>query len=240
MFWPNIQFKLGEVDFFLGKMRQSVIPARDRPELQDYYASSISSPGTIVATVWQPHLYYYFDAFLAATRSIPDIIQAWYGWDTRVWQGQQLPPQERDRRKQFQKEFTSLYTQFSKHPLSRARNITVHRGGTPPVEVEVMGQWGVVYQGGPTQHIPSADIPPEVGRRDPTVPVGPGSIRLLEPAASDFLLRERCGDGSIQTYPLFSTCEDYKNAAYTLVGETQKLITRVHGDARLTPPPQSS
>ena len=79
MFWPNIQFKLGEVGFFLGKMRQSVIPAHDRPELQDYYAASASSPGTIVATVWQPHFYYYFDAFLAATRSIPDIIQAWYG-----------------------------------------------------------------------------------------------------------------------------------------------------------------
>lgn len=41
---------------------------------------------------------------------------------------------------------------------------------------------------------------------------------------------------AIQTYPLFSTCEDYKNTAYTLVGKTQTLITRVHGNERLTPP----
>lgn len=238
MFWPNIQFKLGEVGFFLGKMRQSVTPARDRPELQGYYAS-YSSPGTTVVTLWQPQLYYYFDAFLAATRSIPDIIQAWYGWDARVWQGKQLPPWERDRRKQFQEKFRPLYTQFSEHPLSRARNITVHRGGTPPVEVKVTGRWGVVYEGDPTQHIRSTEIPPEVARRDPTVPMGPVPISPLEPAVSDFLLRERRGD-NIHTYPLFSTCEEYKNVAYSLVEETQKLITNVHGDERLTPPPQSS
>jgi hypothetical protein len=100
-FWPKIQYKLGEAAFFLGKMRQALTPAQDRPELQDAIETAKSSPGAVVVTQWQPHLYYYFDAFLAATRSVPDIIQAWLGCDPRPWV-KRLPPEEQARRKQFQ------------------------------------------------------------------------------------------------------------------------------------------
>jgi hypothetical protein len=235
--WASIQFKLGEADFFLGKMRQVLIPAHNRPELRASYKALASSPGTIIVTNWQPQFYYNFDAFLAATRSIPNIIQTWCGWDARAWQGQRLPLEEKTRRKRFQEGFSPLYTQFSQHPLSRARNITIHRGGTPPIDVEVTGQWGIMHQGGPTQHIPLADIPPAVARRDPTLPTGPVPLLPLEPTPEDFFLRDVRPDGSIQTPSLFPTCEDYlKNTAYGLVGEAEKLRIRVHGSEWLTPP----
>jgi hypothetical protein len=75
----NGGYKVREAAFFLGKMRQALTRAQDRPELQDAIENAKSLPGAVVVTQWQPHLYYYFDAFLAATRSVPDIIQAWLG-----------------------------------------------------------------------------------------------------------------------------------------------------------------
>jgi hypothetical protein len=215
-------------------MRQALTPAQNRPELQDAIETAKSSPGTVVVTQWQPRLYYYFDAFLAVTRSVPDIIQAWLGWDPKPWV-KCLPPEEQARRKQFQDQFRPLYTEFSQHVVSRARNITIHRTGTPSVELFITGRWGV-YGGGPLHHIPLAEIPPEY--LNPDAPVGPIPAVPLEPCANDFSLKEVGTDGCIQLHTLFPTCKAYLDAAHDLVGKAGNICARVHGRQPLTPPPQ--
>jgi hypothetical protein len=234
-FWPNIQYKVGEAAFFLGKMRQVLTRAQDRPELQDAIENAESLPRAVVVTQWQPHLYYYFDAFLAATRSVPNIIQAWLGCDPRPWV-KRLPPEEQARRKQFQDQFRPLYTEFNQHVVSRARNITIHRTGTPSVKPIITGRWGV-YRGGLLNRIPLVEIPPKY--LNPAAPVGVIPTKPLELRAEDFSLKEVGADGCIQLHPLFPTCEAYLDAARDLVGKAGNIDARVHGGQPLTPPPQN-
>jgi hypothetical protein len=243
MFWARIQFKLGEGKFFLGMMRQALTPARNRPDLREAVATA--PLGTNVVSVWQPRFYYYFDAFLAATRSLPDIIQVWQGLDPLALSSRapkavkswvlQLSEDERARRQAFQNQFHSLYQKFRRHPMSQARNLVIHREGTPNIDVEVVGEWGT-YQGGPTHYLPMVEIPPDVAARDPKAPVGPVLAIPLEPTPDNFFLRKVHPNGRVQRHPLFPTAENYLEVAYDLVGKADGIAAKVHGGQPLTPP----
>ena len=72
----GIAFKLQEADFYRGKICQVLVPASTGSNPHAYYVSS-----TISVRQWAPDFYYYFDAFLAAARSIDYVVQATFGVD---------------------------------------------------------------------------------------------------------------------------------------------------------------
>jgi hypothetical protein len=233
--WNGVEFKQGEAEFFFQEMTQDLIPASARPGLRAY-AAYFSSPGTIVGNLWQSRFYYHLDAFLSAVRSIPDIIQACFGCDPRVqsWVDQ-LPPTEPDRRKRFQAQFLPTYLAFNRLSLSRARNMTLHGAGTPPVTVEVSGRWGV-HRGGPTHSIPIADSPRGTIGSDPNeyVPVISSPVMPLEPRQTDFSVSDNTG----AVVRLFPACTEYVKEARELIRSAQAIAQEVHGTQPLTPPPQ--
>src|SRR5438552_225668 len=112
--WQGIDFKLEETDFFLDRMGKVLVPRRyTDPTWHPAYGHG--------GAIWQPDFYYYLDAFIAAARSVPDIIQKCFGWDDKSkdkWP-EPLEPDEIDRRKRFQVEFRDLYRNVSDLPLSR-------------------------------------------------------------------------------------------------------------------------
>jgi hypothetical protein len=65
--WQGVEFKLAEAEFFLDRMGKVLLP----PQFTDptwHPANGFS------VTKWQPDFYYYPDAFIGATRSVPDVI----------------------------------------------------------------------------------------------------------------------------------------------------------------------
>lgn len=238
MSWAGVAFKLEQAFLFQGEMVQDLIPVSARPEMQSYLLH-MPSPVTIVGNMWQQRFYHHLDAFLQAARSVPDVIQAWFGVDDRrlrAWVNR-LEPGERDRRKKFQEEFRPLYMTFSNHPLSQARVESMHRSGTPPVRVRVTGLWGVSYDGGPNQPVPIASLPPDLG--DPAMPAVPDPAITLVPRPDDFSFVEGLPDGRVQTHPLFPLCQKYLQDAQALVEQARKIADQVHGGQPLTPPPRA-
>jgi hypothetical protein len=226
--WAGIEFKLGEAQFFLEWMSKILMPARlNTPAFAEH-----------ATTQWQPDFYYYLDAFLGATRSVPDVIQKCFGDDNlskEEWP-QPLDAEETARRKSFQDEFKSLRRDFNKLLLSRVRVGTFHWLGVPPVQTKARVWLGQEYTGGPLEFIPSAasrQLPPET---DPAVVVIAGKPLPVEPSWQDFTLEIPQGDGTTQSSPLFEECRTYLRAAKELVKESKKICGREHSGGKLTPP----
>lgn len=69
--WRGVDFKLAEARFFLSEMGKDLeSPVTRYPQL-----AAIAATGANVAHPWQERFYYHLDAFLAAARSVPEIIQ---------------------------------------------------------------------------------------------------------------------------------------------------------------------
>jgi hypothetical protein len=239
MSWAGVDFKLGEAGFFL----LEEMPRDLRPTRNSHTAALAATGAMVMGKLWQPRFYYHVDAFLAATRSIPDIIQAWFGLDPNAkihpkqepWKSwlPSLNPGEQDRRDAFQAQFRQLYRTFNQHPMSRARNVTIHWSGMPSVEVVVISQWGIVYgppggiyQGSPTQSIPLIDQRLEPTGGDPAkiVPLISAPPIPLMPSLNDFLVKVVDSSGTVQTCQLFPLCQEYLQAARDL------RENRVHHD----------
>jgi hypothetical protein len=170
----------------------------------------------------------YLDAFLSATKSVPEIISTCFGEDTpnkemQAW-WKALPDEEKERRKEFAKQFKPHHKAFSDLPLSEARNISEHRRGYADVTVTISGRWGVTHVGTPTQPVPSAELP-KIDR--------PESAFLGRPAP----IRPTWNGFTINGQGLFPACEEYRQAANALVATARVIVERVHGDKPLTPPP---
>ncbi len=184
--------------------------------------------GAIVDRGQQRALYPHFDAFLAATHAIPSIIQTCFGHDDYKklrswWDG--LSADERARRKQFEQRFVTAAAPFHAMPLSTARHLSVHRRGYPDVSVRCSGHYGIVYVGGPTQHVPTAEAPPPI---NPQMPVM-GHAVPLELRPDDVTI-----DGG---KPLLTVCHEYFEAAGLLIQKAREIAQQVHGSAVVTPPP---
>jgi hypothetical protein len=206
------------------------------PGMQAYVHMN-SSPGTIVSSLRQNHIYHHFDAFIQAARSIPDIIQWQFGLDRcapKAWKDT-LSTQELERREKFQKEFEHDFKQFRDLPLSKVRVTTMHRTGIAPVQVALTGSWGVVYRGGPTQSLPLVDQRPSPIGSTPAeyVPVIQSPTMPLEPKTDDFWVE---GLGGTR-HPLFPECQTYLKAVETLIAKARTLDQRIHDGAPLSEPP---
>jgi hypothetical protein len=164
--WAGVELKADHAAFFLERMERALAP----PERTQSNVAMEAS-GAVIGTNWQRSLYAYLDAFLAMTRSVPEVTEAYFGADEgskvmRDWLGG-LAPDEQDRRKQFSKAFKNARDAFRKRPLSQARNISVHRTGVVPAEVVIRGRFGVSYAGSPLERVPEAEFRSVATGEDP-------------------------------------------------------------------------
>src|SRR5579883_1741613 len=155
--WAGIELKLQHARFFLDEMGKALLPPPRTP-----MSVALESSGAIATTAWQHEFYPLFDAFLAMARSIPELVSACFGADQgskemKTW-FRALVTAEQTRRKKFSAAFEPFHAAFRALPLSTARNISLHRSGIAPVEVNITGRFGVSYTGTPVEHIPSSEI----------------------------------------------------------------------------------
>ena len=152
--WAGPDLKSVYAFFHFSKMQRALEPERD-----GNYAAQ-EAMGTIVDSGWQRSFGPYFDAFLSAARSIPDIIECCFGTDKQMsWWIKTLPPDEQHRRNRFSKEFSDTRQAFALLPLSNARRTSVHRRGYAPYEFKIAGRFGLTYAGSPTKSVPLSETP---------------------------------------------------------------------------------
>jgi hypothetical protein len=216
--WAGVGLKVEHAMFHYQRMVQSLEP----PD-QTYAAQEAA--GAIVDTGWQRSLYAHFDAFLSATRSLAEIVKCCFGFDDhrtmKDW-FDLLPAEEKDRRRQFWKQFQVHYARFCGSPLGAARRVSEHRIGYPPVTVTISGMFGVTYTGGPASRVPISETrqhiePPFMSRPIP--------------------VRPNWADFDIEGQNLFRACEDHLNSASALMTEARRIAEQVHGTHSLTHPP---
>jgi len=230
--WQGIEFKVEEGRFFLEQMSKVLVPL--------WLTDGTWHPAYgVSAARWQPDFYFYLDAFIGATRSIPDVIQKCFGWDKYSedeWP-KPLDTDEIDRRNKFQAEFTNLYQGFRRQPISRLRIGTFHWSGVPSVQTKAKVLGGQEYTGKPGQLIPSSAPKQFPAGTDPAFIAIFGKPLPVEPSWEDFTLEIPSDDGTIESRPLFSECQAYLTLAERLVQKSKDICQRVHGELRLTPPP---
>ena len=220
--WAGVELKAQYAEFHLDRMALSLQP----PEWTGHNVA-MQGAGTIIDTGWQLAFHAHFDAFLAAARRVPWIIEAGFGVDTshsvmRSWIAG-LMATERNRRQTFSGQFKPARDIFDKLPLGTARDRSVHRTGFSPAEVAIIGRFGMTYSGGPAKPVPTAEtrqISDELANLDTPVEV--------QPMGTDFTIDGR---------PLFAECRAYLDAAHKLIADARIIAATVHGAASLTPPP---
>jgi hypothetical protein len=219
----------------------------------------MSCPGTIIVHNWHDKFEGELNAFLAATRSVPDIITKQLGYDARglklPWYLRWLPgdlqsaqtgtdawvlsvtKEEKKRRRKFHRKFEKKFIQFRRHPLSNERHEVMHRSGLPHWEVRVKGTFKT-YIGGPMNPLPPQEDWPVIPREDPAFwALADTSPRLLEALRDDFYWVIPQPDGTIFSLPLFEECRNFLQAANDLVEHARQLYQAIHQGHALTSPP---
>jgi len=219
--WRGIDAKLDYAQFHLEKTSEALVPPR-----LDAHMVAIEASGAIIGHEWQRPFFAHFDAFLSATKSVPEIIRACFGQDDgpkemREW-FERLTDDEQSRRSQFSAAFASELNRFRSMALSEARNISDHRRGVAPVVGEIVGMFGT-YVFSATERAPSSEVrqvEPEYGWL-----VKP---RPVLPTWSDFY---------IGAEPLFDAAKAYLEAARTLRQTASEIDRQIHSGKSLTEPP---
>lgn len=219
--WAGPELKLDYASFHFQKMATSVSPRERTAYDVGYIATADAGP--------QRAMFTYFDAFLSAARSIPEIIQCCFGHDLnshmRLWfDGLELDEQKR--RDDFRNQWTD-YATFRNLRLSNTRHTIEHRRGyASDLEAKVTGRFGVVYVGGPAKPILATEMPPI---DNPQLPLMVG-LTPVEPRPDQF---------TINGEPLFDVCRAYLDAAQKVVTDSRAISNRVHGGYGVTPPPDA-
>jgi hypothetical protein len=152
--WAGILLKVEHAGFHFDRMGQSIQP----PE-RTHYNVALEASGTILDTGWQRSFYAYFDAFLSAARSVPEILQCCFGHDPnhrmKAW-FDALPSDEQRRRKEFSARFAPALSTFRSLDLGTSRHVSEHRRGFAQVDVSISDFFGVMHVGGTITPVPSA------------------------------------------------------------------------------------
>ena len=211
--------------FHLDRMGQSIQP----PE-RNHHNVALEASGVIIDTGWQRSIYAYFDAFLSAARSVPEILQCCFGHDPnnrmKAW-FEDLTADERRRRDEFSDRFAPALKAFRALDLGTARHVSQHRRGFAQVDVTISDFFGVTHVGGSNTPVPSA-----TSRQidDPNLAFLARPMALL-PGWQDFTINGK---------PLFAECVGYRKNAQVLIDEARKIVDEVHGTENLTQPWVSS
>ena len=105
----------------------------------------------------------------------------------------------------------------------------MHRTGTPDVVARVTGMFGVTYEGGPLDPLPTTE---SQATRHLPLP--------LAAATRPVPVRPRWDDFTINGQLLRAVCEDYLKTATQLATDAQTIAANVHGGKPLTPPPPAA
>jgi len=237
--WTAVNKRLATAEFFLSEMSRDLVPPSESDQYQPHIAAILAT-GVIVDHPWEKRFYAHFDAFLAMSRSVPEIIKCLFGFDAflqlKPWFAT-LDPKEQARRKAFQSQFETVSKPFVAIPLSSARNVTLHRTGVPPVEVRITGRWGTIYVGTPVQGIPQSELLPDRADTDPALlAAAMEAPPPITPRANDFSLLVTTG-GQPSKVALFPECQSFLESCRKLVADAQKISQVTHGSAPLTAPP---
>jgi hypothetical protein len=218
--WAGVEVKLENATHHLDQMSQSL---QEPPRTGHWVAMTGSSGG--FGPNWHRHFYASLDAFLSATKSVGQIIMCCFGADDHpdLVPLSSLPAEQQDRRRKFQRQFKPHLDLFNALSLSKARNVSEHRTGYPPVTVATTGFFGVTYEGNPLKAIPTSEIRQFDAPNLPWVPSNPAPVRTNW---QNFYI-----DGQ----RLFPACREYLNAAQALVAEARRLADQIHGDRELSP-----
>jgi hypothetical protein len=227
--WAGVDRKISNARFFLEEMGRSLQPTR---------VITAGVPAEMPLQ-WEQSFYARLDAFLAMARSVPDIIQWGFGVDVAMRDKTWLKPwfdslaaSEQGRREEFSKRFKPPYDAFRSLALTNARNISLHRKGYPPVELNITGRFGVSYVGSPVKGVPGAESRPISADDDPADPaVLWAATELPVP------VRPMWTDFTIGGKPLFAECRAYLAQAEQLATQARGIAERVHGTDVLTPSP---
>src|SRR5438128_1113714 len=185
-----------------------------QPPERTHRRVALESAGVVFGRGWARPFYAHLDAFLSASRSVPELIRCCFGIDlggrtTKDW-FDALDPDEQKRRREFGDKFKQHYAALRALPLGTARHIGEHRTGFPPVTVTVAGRLGIIYEGSPIKAIPTSEtreLPPEYAWMSRPIPVE-------APNWKDF---------DIDGRPLFETCRDYLDRAGTVISQARAL-----------------
>lgn len=201
--WAGVNSKLSHAHFHFREMDRALQP----PE-RDTFGPMFGGHREVL-------FYASLHAFLSTTRSVPDIINCCFGVDhvMKDWFDRRSVD-ERDRRKAFKKQFHPHHDAFRKLPLSKARNVSVHRTGIVPVKATIDNRFGVTY---------TAEAWPGAAN-----PIGlAGSPPAVLPSWKDFTIGKKC---------LRPRCERYLEAAAALVEKAHQISAKVHGAKKLSTP----
>jgi hypothetical protein len=255
--------KLEQAGKHLEEMGQAIIHPRHKPGFTATHVAMMSCPGTVIAHNWHEPFESQLNAFLAATRSVPDIITKQLGYDMprtkppwysrwlysmkswlggSAWTGNHswlssLGEGERKRRKKFQRKFEREFKKFRQFPLSEERHEVIHRSGLAHWQVRVKGRFKT-YVGGPMNRLRAVEEFPFISREDPSFWLfADSSPPLVEPMAADFWWVIPQPDGTDKSLPLFDECRTFLRAAGGLETLARQLYQDVHQGQKLTSPP---
>src|SRR6266850_2343094 len=233
--WAAIQAKLGSAENHFLQASVAILP---RPMPARYHVA-IQSSGLIGSNPnrQRQELHSHITTFLVECRSIPDVIQSYFGaYRNTAWL---RDPDERRRRGDFQRAFTPLYHKFRKLLLSRARVDTVHGQGFADIWVMKSGK-----RYSPLESLPVTEnaFAPGSG---PPLPLAASITPALQWAAtlppqpvlhqpSDFFFKTAGG----RYKPLFPECNTYLQRTREFVAISRALYDKVHDTHPLTKPPR--
>jgi hypothetical protein len=197
--WAAVESKLGNAEFHRSKMNEAVVSHQERHAGDNRWLESLTA-----------HL----DAFLTCARSVPMVIGCLFGKDT-MGDGMEdwfkgLSTDEQDRRRDFKSKFQSVYQNFKDHDLTKARDISVHRGGTAPLTIRI-NRFGVELRGTPTEPIIFTD-----------------KTQFMRVGWQDIMFGEK---------NLFEQCREYLDLAKNAEQAARTIVSQVHGGSVLSSPP---
>jgi hypothetical protein len=232
-----VDVKREEASHCLRKLGRVFIRPEHKGQATSYMIAAMSCPGTIVAHQWHDEFKTLLHGFLAATRSIPDIIESWFGYDEKApdrkaW-FKSLDPGEQQRRKEFSKGFKPGFDAFKHHALSAQRRKAIHFDGQADWHVEVRGVRGGTYFGDNTTPLDQAEALVFGGDPVLDVPVMSSPALHLQPRVDDFWLGSR---GDPTRTPLFGECRRYLSEADTLIKTARSLFASIHDSHPFTVP----
>jgi hypothetical protein len=236
-YFDVVDSKLREGNEHLKTMGKVIIHPRHRPGFTNQQAAILSCSNTLIWHLWHDPFNSALNAFLSATRSVPDVIRNRFGYDRpgkNAWLVK-LDPAEKKRRRLFSEQFEKDFKLFRRLPLNEERNEAHHGSGVAHWEVVVQGKWGT-YVGGPLQRLPQTE-----SREDfPDLPLGwleGACTRELEVSWTDFWWVIPQDDNPPLRVPLFDECKNFLGQAEKLAEHGRKLFKQFHEGQPFTLPP---
>jgi len=233
-----VDAKREEANQCLAKLGTVYVRPEHKGQATSYMIAVMSCPGTIVIHQWHDEFKRLLHGFLAATRSIPDIIENRFGYDDKAWDRKAwlrtLDPGEQQRRKDFSKTFRPDFDAFKGHALKAQRRKAIHFDGQADWHVVVKGFRGETYFGDNLTPLDQAEsLPALTGDPALDLPALESPLLPLQPLAKDFWLGAK---GDPDRTPLFDECRSYLRDADNLIMAARRLFHSIHNGHPFTIP----